>query len=1010
MTRSCCTRASTPPRRGEPAVASWLLCGALIALYVAGTPAARGSELHTATLDVPASPLSVALRQLARQTGIQLVYEQELVASRTTRGVEGRLTLAEAMDRLLSGSGLRWRWVDDETVAIVPETRSQRTAASGGGGRVDRPVVTESVDVPLMPDVEVTGQGGWWMTQNGSDVVGFARPLVEIPRSVTSVNGEAIELFGLSAVEDLLRIVPGVFTTTRFGVQGSVDIRAVPADSYFRGMKRLTLQGHGRSVLAAMDSIEVVAGPPPPIYGLGKIGGYTNVVPKSGRARTGRYLENEEGFAQLILGSYDRRELSFGIGGPVSRRFIGERDGGYYIYGLIEDSGSFTDGVPVKQRLLQAATSSDDFIGSFRLETGINLQQSVTSGALLGRLTQALVDDGTYLGGTPLVNLDTNGNGRIGFVEMAQASPVAGMLSVSNQPLSQVFAWPLGSDGKPLALGSFPVVAGIPKTLYEYLEAHPEADPAGTLRAQGIGGPVPLSGAVPVGMALDPRSVHYGTLDPHRSPAYERKLDALFATAYLDLIDDSDPGHTWRNQLFFDGMDQYKTSNQPFSQVQKVFVIEDKVTMTHRPDWQPGGLAISTLATANVRDTVSQGRMTLADYGNHRGDALDPAWQSAIGGMIPNTTFSSSNEYPGLDDDGLPWASVYRTQVLEAGLGGMLELGLPRSGGTLTLGARYDISHARNTNYAGRFNYNTGTAARPGVTVDTDETATGWDGGPTWSVSYALPLPGGLRPYATLARASVLLDGNNNTLANSVIDNGHVGSASLKELGIKGTWMSGAISASVSAFEQGRIDVDDDDDVNVLNAYATATTTRGWQAEARWSPSRSLFVGAYAVQRRTRYTPNVGGLIQVDARALGFKDVHDASGNLVYPAEAFLYGGRARIALPGGLNDYSVKQGNPETQVGLATVQAFPSGWGLSLRSNYLSSTCSGRLCLVRLPSSVVTDVGLFVTRLPYELKLDLFNAGNARYFRARTGDTLGDVIAQAVPGRRWQLTLKVRF
>ena len=80
-----------------------------------------------------------------------------------------------------------------------------------------------------MPDVDVTGQGGWWM-QNGSEALGFARPLIETPRSVTSVNGEAIELFGLSAVEDLLRIVPGVFTTTRFGVQGSVDIRAVPAD------------------------------------------------------------------------------------------------------------------------------------------------------------------------------------------------------------------------------------------------------------------------------------------------------------------------------------------------------------------------------------------------------------------------------------------------------------------------------------------------------------------------------------------------------------------------------------------------------------------------------------------------------------------------------------------------------------------------------------------------------------------------------------------------------------
>lgn len=965
----------------------------------------RAEDAPPTWLHIAASSLAEALRQLAQQTAVQLVYEQRLVASRTTRGLDAALTVPQAMDRLLAGTSLQWRFVDPGTIAIYrAEGRPAVQTAEG------RPASgARTADVSVMPDIEVTAPAGWWM-QSSSEALGFARPLIETPRSVTSVNGEAIDLFGLSAVEDLLRIVPGVFTTTRFGVQGSVDIRAVPADSYFRGMKRLTLQGHGRSVLAAMDSIEVVAGPPPPIYGLGKIGGYTNVVPKSGRASTGRYLEEDEGFAQLILGSYDRREVSFGVGGPVPRQWSGGRDGGFYVYGLVEDSGSFTDGVPVQQKLLQAATSIDDFLGGFRLETGINVQQSVTAGALIGRLTQALVDHGTYLGGTPLVNLDTDGNGRIGYVEMAHASPVAGALSANNQPLNQVFAWPVDGEGKPLPLGSFPVVPGIPKTLYDYLQAHPEADPTGALRAQGVGGPVPLSGSVPIGMALDPRTVHYGRLDPHRSPAFERRLDAVFGTAYFDLIDDADPARTRRNQLFFDGMDQYKSSNQPFSQVQKVLVMEDKFTATRQPDWHPAGLALSTLWTANLRNTISLGRMTLADYGNHRGDALDPNWRSDTGGMTPNTTFSSSNEYPGLEDDGLPWASIYRTQYLEAGAGGMLELTMPRAGGVLTLGARYDVSYARNTNYAGRFNYNTGTAASPGAFYATDDTASGWDGGTTWSVSYSQPLPGGLRPYATFAHASVLLDGNNNTLANSVIQNGHVGSASLKELGIKGAWLSGSLSGSASAFEQGRIDVDSDDDVNVLNAYATATTTRGWQAELRWSPSRRSFVSAYAVRRRTRYTPNVGGTMQVDARALGFRDVLDADGNVVYPAEAFLYGGRARIALPDGMPQYAVKQGNPETQLGLAALQAFASGWGLTLRSNYLSSTCSGRLCLVHLPSSLVTDVGAFVSLARTELKLDVFNVGNVGYFRARTGDTLGDVIAQAVPGRRWQITAKIRF
>src|SRR5678816_3514425 len=102
-----------------------------------------------------------------------------------------------------------------------------------------------------------------------------------------------------------------------FGIQGSVDVRNVPADFYFRGMKRLSLQGHVRSVLGALDTIEVVRGPPSPIFGMGKIGGYINVEPTSGRALNGSYIDRVTGFGKAVVGSYDRNELSFGLGGPL---------------------------------------------------------------------------------------------------------------------------------------------------------------------------------------------------------------------------------------------------------------------------------------------------------------------------------------------------------------------------------------------------------------------------------------------------------------------------------------------------------------------------------------------------------------------------------------------------------------------------------------------------------------------------------------------------------------------
>ena len=373
------------------------------------------------------------------------------------------------------------------------------------------------------------------------------------------------------------------------------------------------------------------------------------------------------------------------------------------------------------------------------------------------------------------------------------------------------------------------------------------------------------------------------------------------------------------------------------------------------------------------------------------------------------TTFTSSNENASLSGDGLPWASIYRTEFSEFGIGLLFDIDLFTNTHVL-VGGRYDGSQAQNTDYAGRFNINTGTAINPGAYLQTDDTARGWDTGASWSISLSQSLPYGLHPYVTLARSSIMLDGNNNSMLNTVIRAGHIGTSSMQEAGVKASWLDNRISLATAVYNQGREDVSDTDDPTVLNVYATATTTRGWQTELNWAPTRKLVIGLYALKQVTRYTPNIGGNIQVDARALGFMDVRDAAGNIIYPAEAFLYGGRARILLPNGLKQYERKQGNPEHQMGMTAIYQVARHWGLTLKSNYLSSTCAGRLCLVKLPQSLVFDTGLFWTDRNVDLKLDVSNISNQHYFRARTGDTLGDVIAQAMPGRRWQITARYKF
>ena len=987
------------------------LPNALVVVLFAVLAASRAfaqTSAQDSQFNIPGGALTDALDAFSEQSGLQVIYDQKVTAGKHAPPVSGTMAPARALDRLLLQSGAEWEFVNSKTVFVHCAADPQAPEDPAGSAVAAKRAPERSVEpVVRLEEIQVFGDPRRVLPNEASNsAFGFSKPLLDTPRAVSYISEETIDLFGLSAVEDLVRVVPGTFTTTRFGIQGSVDVRNVPADFYIRGMKRLSLQGHARSVLAAMDSIEVVRGPPSPISGMGKIGGFINAVPTAGRAKTGGYMAEPQGFVQGITGAYDRNEWSFGVGGPLP---MPSKQGGYYLYGLHEDSQSFTSGVPVRQDVAQGALSVDRFIGPFRLETGANYQLSRTSGALTGRLTQDLVDNNRYIRGSPLVNLDLNGNGVIGYLEMNRASPVQGKLSAGNQPLIQYFNWPRDANGKPLPLNQFPKSKGIPKSLYDYLVVHPEADPTGTLRAQGVGGPTPVSGYVPVGMFLDPRTVGYDSLDLNRATAFERDLQAQFWTAYYDLVYDTDPDFTVRNQLFYDSMDQYKVSNQPVSQKQWVYVWEDKLTVTKRFSQLPSWLRFESLASVNFRDTVADGyHVPAGDYSTHRTDAMAPGWNPRNEGMTANTTFATPLDNTDLATDGAPWTSIYGSRFWEIGAGLLFNVDLFQRT-NLTFGARYDGSEAHNTDFA-TFNMNTGTSANPGAYSTADVSARGWDHNISWNVSLSELFPHNVRGYVTLARAGVALDANNNALTNAVIKNGHIGEAGLKEIGLKASLFEDRLFLTAAAYEQSRMTAADEDPAVAAGTYATATATRGLEFELKWVPWPNLFASVYATHQRTKFDPNIGGAMLVDARTLGFQDVLDSHGNVIYPAEAFLYGGRSRIVLPDNMPGFDVKQGNPETQLGVSAHYRFHGGFGLTFSGNYFSSTCSGRICAVELPSATVLNAGGFWEHDKWHAKLDVLNLTNERWFRARSGDTLGDPLAQAMPDRHWQLTLRFTF
>jgi iron complex outermembrane receptor protein len=104
-----------------------------------------------ATYDVDAQPLADALRIVASQSNLNILYDPRLVKGRTTIAFKVQATPAEALARLLDGTGLKLQYVNEKTVTlvqlptpVVAESGEGASPNSGvGEGRVGRTKAAE---------------------------------------------------------------------------------------------------------------------------------------------------------------------------------------------------------------------------------------------------------------------------------------------------------------------------------------------------------------------------------------------------------------------------------------------------------------------------------------------------------------------------------------------------------------------------------------------------------------------------------------------------------------------------------------------------------------------------------------------------------------------------------------------------------------------------------------------------------------------------------------------------
>jgi iron complex outermembrane receptor protein len=364
-------------------------------------------------------------------------------------------------------------------------------------------------------------------TEPIESVFGFGKNIIETPRALTSISNEMLDRVNITDINDLVALSPGVFTQSFFGVAGSLDIRGSAGENYFRGIRRVDNPGNYPQAIAASDRIDIVRGPASPIYGPSKVGGYLNFVPKSARADSGAYLTEAKGEIGITTGRWDQKTLHAELGGPSTLFGV---PSGYYVYSEFENSGSYYENSSTRQSIFQASYNMD-FNDHLRIEAG-GMYQDFSGNQVAGwnRLTQSLIDNGTYITGSPS-NLDTNHNGLLDVSEAKAAGITTDTNFIFNPP------------------------GQTPADIRAALAASPNL----ALQNPGIGH---LSGNQVLVAPGD-------------------KLTDGVTTLYFDTIYTPSEGLKLSNKLFYEDLNNLNENAYGFSQVAHTWVVEDQVTLSY---------------------------------------------------------------------------------------------------------------------------------------------------------------------------------------------------------------------------------------------------------------------------------------------------------------------------------------------------------------------------------------------------------------------------------------------
>ncbi len=265
------------------------------------------------TFDIPSQPLAEAIAALGRQTGLQISAGADVVDGRMAQPVNGTMTPAQALDRMLAGTGVIYR-LDSAGTAFL-----EAAPRDGADGAVELdPLLVQSVALDAKATV-----GAPPPAYAGGQVARGARlgalgnaDIMDVPFSMTAFTEDLMANQQAETIADVLANDPAVRTSYGYGnFAEEFVIRGFPL--YGDDLSVDGLYGLAPRQIAStemFERVEVVRGATAFLNGVAPgnsgIGGSINLVPK-------RAGDDPLTRLDLSYGSTTR----FGGHADVSRRF-----------------------------------------------------------------------------------------------------------------------------------------------------------------------------------------------------------------------------------------------------------------------------------------------------------------------------------------------------------------------------------------------------------------------------------------------------------------------------------------------------------------------------------------------------------------------------------------------------------------------------------------------------------------------------------------------------------------